>query len=171
MNYISWRHAAPSFINLSLDPQKTGKKEMFKSLQENAALITLGNLKIIQEVTGFYPKEVIFAGGASKGKLWSQTLADVLGVPVKVPIVKEAAALGTALYAGVGAGIYKNIRSAAKNIVKWDRIHSPNMENHTTYQAIYEKWKDIYIEQLKLADSGKTTHMWIAPGLGKIESR
>ena len=47
---------------------------MFKSLQENAALVTLGNLKIIEDVTGFHPKEVIFAGGASKGKLWSQIL-------------------------------------------------------------------------------------------------
>ncbi len=89
MNYYSWRHAAPSFINLTLDPQVTGKKEMFKSLQENAALITLGNLKVIEEVTSFYPDEVIFVGGASKGMLWSQTLADVLGIRVKVPVSKN----------------------------------------------------------------------------------
>jgi autoinducer 2 (AI-2) kinase len=165
MNYISWRHASPSFINLSLDPQKTGKKEIFKSLQENAALITLGNLKLIQEETNFYPNEVIFAGGASKGKLWSQTLADVLGVPVKVPVVKEAAALGTALYAGVGVGIYSDIYEAVSTIVKWDRIHAPNLENHQKYLEIYERWRKIYNEQLKLADSGLTTHMWKAPGL------
>jgi autoinducer 2 (AI-2) kinase len=165
MNYISWRHAAPSFINLSLDPLKSGKKEMFKSLQENAALITLGNLKIIQEETGFYPSEVIFAGGASKGKLWSQTLADVLGVPVKVPLVKEAAALGTALFAGIGAGIYTNIHDAVQSVVKWDRIHEPNMINHDKYKEIYDQWRRIYNEQLQLADRGITNHMWKAPGL------
>jgi autoinducer 2 (AI-2) kinase len=165
MNYISWRHASPSFINLSIDPQKTGKKEIFKSLQENAALITLGNLKLIQEETNFYPNEVIFAGGASKGKLWSQTLADVLGVTVKVPVVKEAAALGTALYAGVGVGIYSDIYEAISTIVKWERVHKPNLENHQKYLDIYERWRKIYNEQLKLADSGITTHMWKAPGL------
>ena len=133
MNYYSWRHAAPSFINLTLDPKFTGKKEMFKSLQENAALITLGNLKLIEEVTSSYPEEVIFVGGASKGKLWSQTLADVLGVRVKVPVVKESAALGTALYAGVGAGLYKTIQEAVENVVKWDRIHEPDHSNHSTY--------------------------------------
>ncbi|PLR79195.1 autoinducer-2 kinase [Bacillus sp. V3-13] len=165
MNYRFWRHAAPSFINLTLDPQKTGKKEMFKALQENAALITLGNLKLIQEETGFYPKEVIFAGGASKGKLWSQTLADVLGVPVKVPVVKEAASLGTALYAGIGAGIYADIEEAVNIVVKWERTHQPNMENHVKYLEIYETWRKVYKEQLRLADYGLTTHMWKAPGL------
>ena len=165
MNYISWRHASPSFINLTLDPHKAGKKEMFKSLQENAALITLGNLKIIQDETGFYPKEVIFAGGASKGKLWSQTLADVLGIPVKVPVIKEAAALGTALYAGIGAGLFTNIQEAVDKIVKWDRVHTPNMMNHEQYRNIYDQWRNVYTEQLKLADNGITNHMWKAPGL------
>ncbi|MBS4208228.1 autoinducer-2 kinase [Bacillus sp. FJAT-50079] len=165
MNYIEWRHASPSFINLSLDPQQSGKKQMFKSLQENAALITLGNLKLIQEATGFFPKEVIFAGGASKGKLWSQTLADVLGVRVKVPVVKEAAALGTALFAGIGANLYSNINEAVDQVVKWDRIHEPNMENHEQYVHIYERWRKVYKEQLRLADNGLTTHMWKAPGI------
>ncbi|MEH6943327.1 autoinducer-2 kinase [Bacillus sp. JJ722] len=165
MNYLSWRHAAPSFINLSLDPLKSGKKELFKSLQENAALITLGNFKLIQEKNGFYPSEVIFVGGASKGKLWSQTLADVLGVPVKIPVVKEAAALGTALYAGVGAGLFHSIHDAVQNIIKWDRVHIPDMDHHKQYQTIYNQWKQIYTEQLKLADAGLTTHMWKSPGL------
>lgn len=164
MNFTSWRHASPSFINLSLDPQKSGKKELFKSLQENAALVTLGNLKLVEEETGFYPKEVIFTGGASKGKLWSQTLADVLGVSVKVPVVKEAAALGTALYAGVGVQLYSSISEAVKT-VKWERIHLPNMTNHKQYLHIYQQWLAIYNEQLRLADNGLTKHMWKAPGV------
>ncbi|MFD1739527.1 autoinducer-2 kinase [Bacillus salitolerans] len=165
MNYMSWRHAAPSFLNLSLDPHVTGKKELFKALQENAALITLGNLKLIHEETGFYPEEVIFAGGASKGKLWSQTLADVLGIPVKVPVVKEAAALGTSLYAGLGVGFYASIEEATEKVVKWERVHQPNMENHDAYLTIYENWRKIYEKQLHIADLGWTTHMWKAPGL------
>ncbi len=165
MNYMNWRHAAPSFLNLSIDPQKTGKKELFKSLQENAALITWGNLKRIKEITNFYPQEVIFAGGASKGKLWSQTLADVLGVPVKVPVVKEAAALGTALFAGVGVGIYSSIQEAVEIAVKWERVHQPNMENHQKYAELYKTWRKVYAIQLQMADSGLTQHMWKAPGL------
>jgi autoinducer 2 (AI-2) kinase len=165
MNYFSWKHAAPSFINLTLDPQVTGKKEIFKSLQENAALITLGNLTLIKEVTGTYPSEVIFAGGASKGKLWSQILSDVLGVPVKVPVVKEAAALGTALFAAIGCGLYSSITEAVDKVVKWERTHYPNLDHHLAYLKIYRQWREVYEIQLLLADKGLTSHMWIAPGL------
>ena len=165
MNFISWRHAAPSFINLSLDPEKSGKHVLFRALQENAAMVTLGNLKIIEEVTGHYPKEIIFAGGASNSKVWSQILADMLGVPVKVPKIKEAAALGTALYAGVGAGIFDNISDVVRKVVKFEKKYEPNMEHHQLYQELYKTWRSVYVEQLKLADRNITEHMWKAPGL------
>ncbi|TCP29570.1 autoinducer 2 (AI-2) kinase [Scopulibacillus darangshiensis] len=165
MNYISWRHASPSFLNLSLEPQKCGKKEIFRSIQENAAFTTLGNLKLIEEATGYFPEEVIFAGGAAKGELWSQTLSDVLGVPVKIPVEKEAAALGTAIMAGVGVGLFKNINEGIKKAVKWERLHQPNMENHEAYKGYYEKWRTVYKKQLELSDAGLTEHMWKAPGL------
>lgn len=165
MNFISWRHAAPSFINLSLDQKKSGKHVLFRALQENAAMVTLGNFKIIEELTGNFPQEVIFAGGASNGKLWSQILADVLGIKVRVPEIKEAAALGTALYAGVASGVFESISEAVQRVVKWERVYEPNMEHHKKYQEFYETWRNVYIEQLKLADKNITEHMWKAPGL------
>ncbi|MDN4074047.1 autoinducer-2 kinase [Fictibacillus terranigra] len=164
MNFISWRHASPSFTNLSLDPERCGKKELFRAIEENAALVTLGNLKMIQGHTGYYPDEVIFAGGASKGKLWCQILSDVLGIRVKVPLVKEAAALGTAIVAGYGAGIYSTIEKAALEIVQWENIYEPNKENHALYAKVFEKWQAIYKEHLSLSDRGLTKHMWKAPG-------
>lgn len=164
MNYISWRHASPSFINLSLDSNKCGKKEMFRAIEENAAFVTYGNLKLIEEITGQFPKEVVFAGGASKGKLWCQIVADVLGVPVKVPVVKEAAALGTAIAAGIGAGIYHSMESISEQFVNWETTYIPNKENHKQYQKLYTNWNTVYKQQLQLADQGFTSHMWIAPG-------
>ncbi|WP_113741021.1 autoinducer-2 kinase [Bacillus cereus] len=164
MNYISWRHAAPSFINLSLNAEKCGKKELFRAIEENAAFVTLGNLKLIEALTGKFPSEVIFAGGAAKGTLWPQIVADVLGISVKVPVVKEAAALGTAIAAGFGAGIYDSMETIAQEFVKWENIYEPNAENHKLYQQFYQIWKSVYEKQLSLADEGLTSHMWIAPG-------
>ncbi len=83
---------------------------------------------------------------------------------MKVPVVKEAAALGTALYAGVGAGLYGSIKEAVDRLVQWETTFTPNMENHLLYLEIYETWRKVYAEQLKLADLGVTTHMWKAPG-------
>jgi len=105
MDYMHWRHAAPSFLNLGLDPDKFTRAAMFRALEENAAIITLANLRRIADITGSFPESVIFASGASKGPLWSQILADVLQIPVHTRVVKEATALGAAICAGVGAGV------------------------------------------------------------------
>ena len=108
------------------------KKELFRAIEENAAFVTLGNLKLIENLTDTFPSEVVFAGGAAKGKLWPQILSDVLGIPVKVPVVKEAAALGTAIAAGVGAGIYTSMEEAAEQFYS-GKIHLNQSRKITSY--------------------------------------
>ena len=165
MKYGKWYHAAPSFLNLGLDESKYNRASMFKSLQENACIVSAINLENIEKFSNVEYDEVVFAGGASKGELWSQTLADVLGKKVKIPKVKEATALGAAISAGVGAGIYTSLVAAAKNLVEWEKIYEPDMNNYELYQNIKEKWTSAYEAQLKLVDANITNSMWKAPGL------
>ncbi len=167
MKYGKWYHAAPSFLNLSIDSEVCNRASMFRSLEENACIVSAINLQKIKEFSGVEFDEVVFAGGASKGKLWSQILADVLGVRVKIPKVNEATALGAAMAAGVGAGVYKNLVSAAKELVVWDKVYEPNMANYEKYKKIKKKWQEIYENQLKLVDRGLTESMWKAPGLSE----
>ena len=165
MNYGKWYHAAPSFINLSIDANICNKASMFRSLQENACIVSNINLKKIQDFTGVKIDTIVFAGGASKGKLWCQILADVTGCKIKIPKVTEATALGAAMAAGVGAKVYKNLEDAAKKLVLWDKEYIPNMQNHKHYQDIENRWQKIYKEQLALVDKGLTNSMWRAPGI------
>jgi len=165
MKYGKWYHAAPSFLNLSIDAERCNKVSMFKALQENACIVSAINLEKIKAFTNIEIEEIVFAGGASKGELWSQTLADVTGCKVKIPKVTEATALGACMSAGVGAGIYKSLIEASKNLVTWDKTYEPNMENHKLYQDIKLKWQKAYEVQLKLVDDNITTSMWKAPGL------
>ncbi len=165
MKYGKWYHAAPSFLNLGIDATIYNKASMFKSLEENACIVSAENLENIFSFTGVNPDTIVFAGGASKGALWSQTLADVTGKKVKVPVVKEATALGCAMAAGVGAGIYTDIKEASKKLVIWEKEYMPNMNYHDRYKEIRKEWKKAYEAQLKLVDEGITTSMWKAPGL------
>ena len=89
----------------------------------------------------------------------------MLGLPVKVPVVKEATALGAAILAGYGAGIYPDISEAARRLVKWDKVYQPNMEDHKIYEEMYGPWREVYRAHLALSDKGLTRYMWIAPGL------
>ncbi len=165
MKYGKWYHASPSFINLSIDPKICNRASMFRSLQENACIVSAINLKKIQEFTGIEIDEIVFAGGASKGALWSQILADVTGCKVKIPKVTEATALGASMAAGVGAGVYETLVEASEKLVAWDREYTPNIENFEIYKNISEKWEEVYEVQLKLVDRGLVDSMWKAPGL------
>jgi len=165
MKYGKWYHASPSFLNLSIDPEVCNRASMFKALQENACIVSAINLEKIKEFTGVEIDEVVFAGGASKGELWSQTLADVTGCRVKILKVTEATALGACISAGVGAGVYNSLVEALKELVVWDKVYEPNMDNHKKYEEIKNKWIKAYEVQLKLVDDNITTSMWKAPGL------
>ena len=124
-----------------------------------------GHIELVKEATGNEPDELIFAGGASKSPLWCQIVADVTGKPVRVPVVKEATALGAAILAGCGVGIYPSIEEGVRQTVKWDREFQPQAENAPVYAALYENWRKVYAAQLALCDEKLTRNMWIAPGL------
>lgn len=166
MNYGKWYHAAPSFINLSIDPEICNKASMFRSLEENACIVSAINLDKIKAFTSLEIEEIVFAGGASKGNLWCQILSDVTGCKIKVPKVTEATALGAAMAAsGVGAGVYESVVVASDELIVWDKVYLPQDENTMKYNAVKEQWKEVYENQLTLVDKGLTESMWKAPGV------
>jgi autoinducer 2 (AI-2) kinase len=165
MKYGKWYHAAPAFLNLSIDPEICNKASMFRSLEENACIVSAINLERIKAFSELEIHEIVFAGGASKGALWCQILADVTGCTIKIPHVTEATALGAAMAAGVGAGIYKSIAQAATQLVNWNKTYTPNRQNTLAYAAIKEQWQILYENQLALVDRGLTQSMWKAPGV------
>ena len=77
----------------------------------------------------------------------------------------EATALGAAMAAGVGAGIYDSMVNAAEDLVVWDKEYLSNSENFSKYSDIKEQWQEVYENQLSLVDRGLTQSMWKAPGV------
>ena len=89
-------------------------------------------------------EQVRLSGGGAKSALWRQILADVLGTELVTVNTTEGAALGAALLAGVGAGIWPDVDTAcAKTISVTDRV-SPKQENVETYKSIHEQYQSLY---------------------------
>lgn len=165
MNYRAWRHAAPSFLNLPLDVSgKEARAAMYRSLLENAAIVSSLNLQMVADFSQVELSSIIFAGGGAKSRIWSQILADVTGLKVRVPVVKEATAAGAGLCAFVGTGHFASLREAAEAWLKIDYEVEPNLENHKKYQDVIRRWQEAYPPQLELADNGTTQSLWRAPG-------
>lgn len=165
MHYGRWYHAAPSLLNLSIDPDKSGKGAIFRALQENAAIVSARNLDAIFALNGVRPDQITFAAGAAKSAHWAQMLATVTGLPVVTPKVKEATALGCASAAAIGAGAFSSFVETADAWVSWDARFEPDPSLKPLYDEAGERWAKAYSVQLGLVDAGVTTSMWKAPGL------
>lgn len=55
MRFKRWYHAAPSFINLSIDPEKCNKATLFRALEENAAIVSACNLQQLPRFPAYRP--------------------------------------------------------------------------------------------------------------------
>jgi autoinducer 2 (AI-2) kinase len=160
-----WIHASPAFVQFDVgDPANSGRKECIRAIEEAAAYVSYGHLKIIEEVTARSIDHVVFTGGASKGMLWPRILADVLGLPVRVPRVKESTALGAAMFAGIGAGLYPDVATAARQVVSFETTLDPDPEIHDRYLELYERWTRVYSAELALVENGLLKPLWRAAG-------
>lgn len=165
MNARRWKHAAPSLMGFDvLEPDETGKAACIRSIEENAAYTSRGHLDILEELSCYTPSEATFAGGSSRGSLWPQIMADVLGIPMKIPVVKEATSLGSLLCAGAALGWYGSLSEAAEHIVKWETEVEPEEENVQAYAEHYHRWREVYKHVLSIVDAGLLKSMWQAPG-------
>lgn len=165
MDAKRWIHASPSFLQFDVsDPARSGRKECIRAIEESAAYASFGHLRIIEDLTGRRYDEIVFTGGASKGQLWPHIVADVLGVAVRIPAVKESTSLGAAIYAGLGAGIYRDLDEVVGRVVRFDRTIEPNQSFHEIYQILYEQWRTVYLHQLELVEGGLLRPLWRAAG-------
>jgi len=71
-------------------------------------------------------------------------LADVLGEEINLLNVEEGPALGAALIAGVGVGVYSSFAEAVNRIIKVEKTIIPRIENSERYNQYYQLYKKLY---------------------------
>jgi glycerol kinase len=91
----------------------TGRAHLARAVVESMAWQTLDVVDAITGAAGTKVAELRVDGGASVMDVLCQFQADVLGVPVRRPVVKETTVLGAAYLAGIAEGVWGSPREAA----------------------------------------------------------
>jgi xylulokinase len=86
-----------------------------------------------------------------QNRLLAQIKADVYGSCLKISPVREAVALGVALLAGVGAGVYPNGSAAAAAVRQEEISLEPRPEQAKELEARYAVYRDLF-SQLQSAN-------------------
>ncbi len=164
MNARRWAHASPSFLGFDLGVSSAawGRGACVRAIEEAAAYVARGHRDIIESLTGLSFSDVVFTGGAAKGRLWPQIIADVLGVPVHIPAVTESSALGAAICAGVGAGMYAGFSDL--DVRRRVRTFEPDRAAAAAYDERYATWREIYRRMLDITQDGLLRPLWRAAG-------
>lgn len=169
-----WIVPPPTFTGWSIDaPDESSKYVFYRAMLENAAFQIRGTFDLLASITGFEIDETPIVGGASRSHLWPQIIADVVSVPIKVPVVKESPALGAAMCAAVGAGVYRDLTEAAEAMVSWESTHYPtsNQDVLAIYDEKYQQWLALFERLMEWVDDGVMPPMWKAAGVRIGRSR
>jgi len=133
-------NARSAFIGMSF---AHGRPEMTRAIMEGVALevrdMMDGWFKAGIDIT-----KLRLGGGASKSSLWNQIQADVYGLPVETLKTSEATALGAAILAGLGAGVYSSIQDAVSDMVEVKEHYEPNLQNMQVYEDMYQAFVQAY---------------------------
>jgi xylulokinase len=118
----------------------TKRGEVLKGIIEGAAFY-LKELVDSLPATGIKIQNYRAVGGGSRSDVWVQTCADIFGQPFTRPVITEAGALGAAIIAGVGSGIFENYTQGVESMIKLERTFEPNLLLHERYQTRYQYYQ------------------------------
>ncbi|MDR0782678.1 MAG: hypothetical protein LBE83_02850 [Propionibacteriaceae bacterium] len=120
------------------------KADMIRSVMEG---ITIEARHILDSMlsAGVQMDDVItLTGGASKSPSWCQIVADVFGLKIRTLDVPDAAVLGAAGLAAVGAGLYASVDEVVASMVRFDKIYDPIAANVAIYNQTFQAYKAAY---------------------------
>lgn len=120
-----------------------GRRQLARAVLEGMAFGIRANTEQILEVAGASLSSMRLSGGMSRSGVWAQMLSDVLGAPVEVSAAAEASALGAAICAGVGAGVFTNLAEGSRALVELRQTYEPHAAHVATYRELFEGWQRV----------------------------
>jgi len=133
-------YARGALVGLALGHTRS---DLIRAILEGVALEIRKNIEVMKEL-GTPLEEMRVTGGATRNPNFNQIQSDVYGLPVLRGRVEESTALGCAILAGVGTGIFKGVPEAADRMVQIVERYEPRLENKEIYDKLFEIHKKIY---------------------------
>ena len=86
---------------------------------------------------------IFLIGGGARSRLWSEIVANVFNCAVAVPVPGDAS-FGACLLAGVGAGVFADVKEAVAKSLHIDRTVEPEPESAREYDRLFRCYKKLH---------------------------
>ncbi len=119
------------------------RAHVYRAILEGLAYALKEGLDRTVARTGRTVTKIIVSGGGSQSANAMQLTADIFNLPAEKPHTYETSALGAAINAAVGLGIYPDYQTAVRNMCRTSETYMPNPQNVAVYKALYN---DVYLK-------------------------
>lgn len=129
------------------------KAQFVRATLESVAYQVKDNLDAMEAAAGISIPSIRADGGMAKNRFLMQFQADILGVPVEVPQVVDTTALGSALCAAFGQGIFSNLSELCGRPMQ-QRCYEPTMSADQRQHWMHQ-WHRAVERSLNWEEHGK----------------
>ncbi len=119
------------------------RQHLLRAVMEGVVYSQRDSVEVLRSM-GVDIKTMLACGGGGSSPLWRQMLSDTFNCPVATAASKEGPALGVAILAGAGTGIYSSVQEGCKAVIKYNPAQNPVAENAAKYQKVYELYTKLY---------------------------
>ncbi len=123
--------------------RRTDRAHVARAVLEGVAYGLRDSFEIMKEMC-LPITQVRASGGGAKSAMWRQIQADISGYSHVTINVDEGPALGVALLAGVGAGIYPSVEEACRQVIRVAGEVAPDPARHELYTRYYAVYRNLY---------------------------
>lgn len=123
----------------------TSRGHLYRASLESLCFYTRFAVDILKNTGNFKPDKVICVGGGSKNLLWNRMRASILGIPVHVPHITEATAIGAARVAFTGLGFFRDLKESSAMLTHKVTEFLPGNDTDI-YDQLYKKYSEKIFE-------------------------
>jgi xylulokinase len=121
------------------------RKHLLRAVMEGVSYSLCDCNDILNEM-GISVKEMMACGGGGKSKIWRQMLSDLYGCKVATIDQEQGPALGVAILAGVGSGVYTSVQEACDKLITKAKETEPVADNAAKYAEYHKLYKKLYAD-------------------------
>ena len=126
------------FLGLTLAHER---QHFARACYEGIALALADVLREAKRLSGAEFGALRLLGGGARSATWRQIIADVTGLPVKLPANGDAS-FGAALVAGIGAGVFASPQEAVARCARVVAEERPNPGRQEAYARLFELYDE-----------------------------
>ena len=117
--------------------------DLVRAVLEGVAYSQRQCLDVFREM-GVDVSDMAICGGGGRSPLWRQMLSDLYNCPVKTIASEQGPALGVAILAGVGAGVYDTVAQGCAAAVRTGEESTPDSGRSAAYEPYYNLYRSLY---------------------------